>query len=871
MSSDVGTPYAGERLAEATLTCPACGRTAQHDAAFCAFCGTGLAPQRVPGYPVFAAIAAAITGKTAYDVLGRVGGLFEELGAVFEGVPEAPGTLVALFPPSEEAATVAARVALRARTQAPEVRLGLDASEVTERSDQDATWQFLIDRGVRLQSMAHDGEVVAGETLPALTEGAAVVEPLDPAGGPVLLRAVRDLAPIEAPQPIAEARERAEAPAAPEPIPAQEGTPPPAATGVDDADLLERLDDLRRRDTCVAVVGAPGAGTSQLLRAFAARYPGPTVMIERQVAVAGPWPLAALVEAIVGAADLGPTPPASGGDPRDALERILAGAPDRDRIVKRLTHALGLEGGEPAADETRWAFRRLLGSAFSQPVLLCAEDVDTVASGFTTFLADVAHAVRDLPVFVLVTATNEPDGVDDVVLVHVRSDEDVPGEGARDVVTSAASPTEDVAVLSEEPEPSASPEELVRAGEHAAAAGDAAGAAVLERLAAGLLGTEDARRAELSFIAAAHLADAGLRKDAEAAITEALATGGSDGAVGWRLRLLRASLRTAVDADEIDAARATADEAYERCTELGDEWGIARALALRAIVHRARGHARAVLDDLTEAAARSDAAGRPGERDAALRGAAAALLDGPLSVREAIERCGALEALRGADGGGRTTEQDLRGAHAVLLARAGRPDEAGPIVATAVATLDELDAQEDLAVALHRAGIVAWLGGDPSAAAGAFERADHAAALAREGRLIARIAASRANLLCSIAPAETDRALALTELAATSASAADTATQVGWRTGRARVFARLERHGEADRLGREAVSIAEQTDSVDLRANALLSLAEVLTAADRPNEAGSFRARATRLLSRKGAIATAAVAVELEVALGDPA
>ena len=862
MSSDVGTPYAGERLAEATPTCPACGRTAQHDAAFCAFCGTGLAPQRVPGYPVFAAIAAAITGKTAYDVLGRVGGLFEELGAVFEGVPEAPGTLVALFPPTEEAATMAARAAVRARAQAPEVRLGLDASEVTERSDQDATWQFLIDRGVRLQSMAHDGEVVAGETLPALTEGAAVVEPLDPAGGPVLLRAVRDLAPIEAPAAIATPAtpDRAGAPA-PAPIATRETAPPPASTVADDGDLLERLDDLWRRDTCVAVVGEPEAGASRLLRAFAAQHPGPTVMIDREVAIAGPWPLAALVEAIVGAADLGPTPLANGGDPRGALERILAGAPDRDRIVKRLTHTLGLEGGEPAADETRWAFRRLLGSAFSQPVLLGVEDVDTVAYGFTTFLADVARAVRDLPVFVLVTATTEPDGVDDVVRLHVRSaDEDMPEGGARDVMAPAASAAEEVAVLSKEP--SASPEDLVRAAAHAAAAGDAAGAAALERRAAGLLGTEDPQRAELSFIAAAHLADAGLRKEAEAAITEALATGGSgDGAVGWRFRLLRASLRATVDADEIDAARATADEAYERCAELGDEWGIARALALRAIVHRARGHAGAVFDDLTEAAKHSDAAGRPDERDAALRGAAAALLDGPLSVREAIERCEALQALRGVDDGGRTTEQDLRGALAVLLARAGRSVGAGPIVATAVATLDELDAQEDLAVALHRAGIVAWLGGDPSSAAEAFERADHAASLAREGWLIARIAASRANLLCSLAPAETDRALALTELAASRAPAADTATQVGWRTGRARTFARLERHGDADRLGREAVSIAEQTDSVDLRANALLYLAEVLTAADRPNEAGSFRARATRLLSRKGAIATAAVAV----------
>ena len=147
--------------------------------------------------------------------------------------------------------------------------------------------------------------------------------------------------------------------------------------------------------------------------------------------------------------------------------------------------------------------------------------------GFTTFLADVARAVRDLPVFVLVTATTEPDGVDDVVHLHLRSDEDMPDGGSRDVMAPAASPAEDVAVLSEEPEPSASPEELVRAAEHAAAAGDAAGAAALERRATGLLGTEDPRRAELSFIAAAHLADAGLRKEAEAAITEALATGGS--------------------------------------------------------------------------------------------------------------------------------------------------------------------------------------------------------------------------------------------------------------------------------------------------------------------------------------------------------
>ena len=414
----------------------------------------------------------------------------------------------------------------------------------------------------------------------------------------------------------------------------------------------------------------------------------------------------------------------------------------------------------------------------------------------------------------------------------------------------------------------------MRAAEHAAAAGDAAGAAALERRATGLLGTEDPRRAELSFVAAAHLADAGLRKDAEAAITEALATGGERRRGRLAAPPAPRVAPATVDADEIDAARATADEAYERCTELGDEWGIARALALRAIVHRARGHARAVLDDLTEAGG-AVGRGRAGRASATRRSAARRP---PCST--VPSRCGRRSndarpsRPSGALGGGRTTEQDLRGALAVLLARAGRSDEARPIVATAVATLDELDAQEDLAVTLHRAGIVAWLGGDPAAAAEAFERADHAAALAREGRLIARIAASRANLLCSIAPVETDRALALTELAANRrAGGRHGDTPARSDGGPAALGCSPVSNATVTRTGwdaRRSRSRNRPIRSTCARTRSCTS-PRSSTAAERPNEAGSFRARARRLLSRKGAIATAAVAVELEVAPGDPA
>src|SRR5947207_1324302 len=200
MSSDLGTPYAGERIDDAVTrspACPACGRHSQPEAAFCAFCGTALVHQRVPGPPVFAAVAAAIDRRTAYEVLSEVGALFESLGAVFEGVSHSPATLVALLPPREDAAAIAARAALDAAERCPSARLGIDASEVTERSDQDAIWQDLIDRSADLGSLADPGTIVASEAIPPLTEGAAVVEPVDGAVGAIWLRGLRDLAAVE--------------------------------------------------------------------------------------------------------------------------------------------------------------------------------------------------------------------------------------------------------------------------------------------------------------------------------------------------------------------------------------------------------------------------------------------------------------------------------------------------------------------------------------------------------------------------------------------------------------------------------------------------------------------------------------------------
>jgi tetratricopeptide (TPR) repeat protein len=233
-----------------------------------------------------------------------------------------------------------------------------------------------------------------------------------------------------------------------------------------------------------------------------------------------------------------------------------------------------------------------------------------------------------------------------------------------------------------------------------------------------------------------------------------------------------------------------------------------------------------------------------------------------MPVEHAIVRC---EGLRADAAGHPLAEQDLAGVLSVLLARRGRFDEARELIGNAIATIERLVADADLAVALHRAGVIGWLAGEFDAAEPPIQRALAAASHARDDRLRATIAASWANLVLATED-RVEEAMALADVAETWAT--EPTALVGCRTARARALVRLGDVQRADKLGREAVSLAEQTDSTDLRANALLHLAEVLRLSGRPNEAQPFVRRAFRLLDRKGASAQAA-AVFRSLSAGD--
>jgi tetratricopeptide (TPR) repeat protein len=949
---------------------------------------------------VFAAVATAIDGRTAYEVLSEVGALFESLGAVFEGVSRSPATLVALFPPREDAAAVAARAALDAAERCPSAKLGIDAAEVTERSDQDAIWQDLIDRSAELGALAEPGTIVASEAIPPLTEGAAVVDPIGGSAGAIWLRGMRDIAAVEA-------------------VPSEAHEPMPAATApfvgreAELAQLRRWFDEVRAegRAACVAVVGEPGSGTSRLAGTFAGSIDDAKVFEVRcgPGVDGGTWPLAPLVEAFASV-----SPRDEPDEVRARLERLLADVPDADRILRRVAHILAIDGGEALADETRWAVRETIEAAVLGPSILLVDDVDLAAFGFGAFLADVARALPRTPLFIVCTARSEPVGVPDTIVVGGLDDASARaivasmlGEVDPDVATSivttfGGSPLlleQGIAALVErsslvledgrwtaadEPPildaanvrdvvterldrlpgdlrtaaalaaasgvvierdaidregidghlatlvgmgllvaegdgrfrwshgsvreaavggtPAAAEilsrlarRELERAGarrwRHAASAGsrfadavnqaggaasdedraqavellrwaagraadegDGDGAASLERRASRLLPADDPRRAELAFSTAWHISATARVAESEAAIDDAIAaTVAVPGdAVDHHVRVLRASIRAAVDRATLDAARAVADEAYERFAQLDDPWGRSRAAALRGQVHAARGHAAATFEDFLEAAELARAAERPADAAAALRGAGRALLDGPTPVEEALDRSA---ELRDAAAGYPLAEHDLAGVHALLLARRARIDESRELIDATIAGVESLVADADLAVALHRSGVIWWLAGEFHAAEPPIQRALAAAALARDDRLRARIAASWANLVLATED-RVDEAIALADVAETWGT--DPAARVGWRTARARALVRIGDVETADRLGRQAVSLAEQTDSTDLRANALLHLAEVLRLSGRPAEAGPFERRAFRLLDRKGATAQAA-------------
>ena len=192
---------------------------------------------------------------------------------------------------------------------------------------------------------------------------------------------------------------------------------------------------------------------------------------------------------------------------------------------------------------------------------------------------------------------------------------------------------------------------------------------------------------------------------------------------------------------------------------------------------------------------------------------------------------------------------------ACLNAIVGRFAIARELIATSNATYADLGLTLYVASSEHEA-VVELLAGNPAAA----ERSARAAyrTLEEMGERYFRSTMAATLAVAILEQGRDEEAEEFATLSAQLAASGDLMTQVLWRRVRARVLARRAEIEAAEPLAREAVTIAEATDFINDRADALVDLSHVLEAARRGNEAVDAASRALHLYEQKGNMVAAA-------------
>jgi tetratricopeptide (TPR) repeat protein len=400
-------------------------------------------------------------------------------------------------------------------------------------------------------------------------------------------------------------------------------------------------------------------------------------------------------------------------------------------------------------------------------------------------------------------------------------------------------------------------ERLAGAGRRAYVRADPRAAVSLLERAAELLPDDDPRRLGLLPPLGRALRAEGQLDRADTVLSEAVARGQALGerAVAADAAIALADLRSVESAGtgvgredvlrEIDAAIHVFDEA-------GDEAGLARALTLRGKYRFWGGETAAALPDLERALRHAREAGDRAEEAESIQYIGAAMRVGPTPVDEALRRLDELDS-----GGAINTRLEIGFllARAHFLAAKGDFETARGLASQAGALAKEHGLNDSHA--RTAAGDIERLAGDGAAAERElrplcehYEQVGELGFLASAGPELAEAMHMQGH---------DEEALLLTDRwrpeRLTLAEDADAHTH--WRRVRAKVLAHLGELDEAERLGREAVAISSATDVVDLRAQALADLAEVLRLADRREESRAFAEEALELYEKKGNVVAA--------------
>jgi tetratricopeptide (TPR) repeat protein len=241
-----------------------------------------------------------------------------------------------------------------------------------------------------------------------------------------------------------------------------------------------------------------------------------------------------------------------------------------------------------------------------------------------------------------------------------------------------------------------------------------------------------------------------------------------------------------------------------------------------------------------------------------LGGISASLCLGPTPAGEAVERC---ERILVELGGAPRPTMMVLDSLALCSAMLERFDEAERLLAQADAIREELTGK------LWKVGRVefsAWtylLAGRPGDAERVLRPAYEAfARIGEKGGILAIHAALLAEAISAVGGRD-EQVEQLSQIAeAAAADSEDVAAQGEWRMARATAFARNGSTADAERLAREAATLAAATQCPLVQTSTLLTLARVLLLGSRPAEARQAAQDALAVAERKGDLASSSLA-----------
>ncbi len=397
---------------------------------------------------------------------------------------------------------------------------------------------------------------------------------------------------------------------------------------------------------------------------------------------------------------------------------------------------------------------------------------------------------------------------------------------------------------------------LEAAGRRALVRGDLPAAISLFERVSRLLPTADLRRTALLVDLGAALIEQGRLADAVSVLGEAerLAAAAKDQRLTSHVLIQRQFLRS-LHGEEgaLEDAAQTSAQAIPVFERHGDDLGLCHARRLEAWVFWNECRGEAATAAWERAAVHARRVGDRHEHHEILTWIAASLWYGPTTASQGIKRC---EAMRVQVRESQESEAAILRHLACLYAINGQFAVARELIATSNSTYADLGLTLHLASSEEHVAIVELLTGNAAAAETSMRNAYRT--LEDMGERAFRSTAAASLALLIVEQRRDVEADALAEVSARLGATGDLLTQIRWRRARARVFALRKEFKAAEALAREALAIAEKTDFINERADALIDLSHVFEVSDRRDEAVAAGSEALHLYELKGNLVAAA-------------